>query len=88
MFADAPPPLPPLSVKEQEMVMCLRVATTLRSEDIGRQMWRVYLGRLRNRDHLRDWAAYAKPLTDVSYGEFIAHSQRCTSGMQRRLRRG
>lgn len=87
MIGDVPPP-PPLTAQEERLVMCLRVATTLRTEDIGRQMWRVYLGRLRNRDHLRDWAAYVTPLTDVPYGDFIAESQRCTAGMQRRQRRG
>jgi hypothetical protein len=86
MFADLPPPLPPLTAQEEQLVMCLSVATTMRSDDIGRRMWRVYLGRLRNRDHLRDWAKYATPLTDMGYGEFLGHMQRCTTKMQPRRR--
>jgi hypothetical protein len=88
MFADLPPDPAPLTAREEGYVMCLRVATTLRKEDIGRQMWRVYLGRLRNRDRTRDWAAYAKPLTDATYGVFMEHAQRCTVGMRRPPRAG
>ena len=88
MFADLPPDPAPLTAREEAYVMCLSVATTLRSEDIGRQMWRVYLGRLRNRDRMRDWASYAKPMTDRPYAEFLEHSQRCTQGMRRPPRRG
>ena len=88
MFADLPPAPPPLTAQEEALVMCLRVATTLRTEDIGRRMWSVYLGRLRNRDHLRDWVVYAKPFEgDTAYGEFLSHAQRCTAGMNRRPRR-
>jgi hypothetical protein len=88
MFADLPPAPPPLTAQEEALVMCLRVATTLRAEDVGRRMWSVYLGRLRNRDHLRDWVAYAKPFSgEESYGDFMSHSQRCMNGMRRPPRR-
>lgn len=87
MFANLPPAPPPLSAQEEALVMCLKVATTLRAEDVGRRMWSVYLGRLRNRDHLRDWVAYARPQNEMAYGEFMGHAQRCTDGMRRPARR-
>ncbi|HEY8572595.1 hypothetical protein [Phenylobacterium sp.] len=88
MFADLPPAPPPMTAQEQSMVMCLSVATTLRREDVGRRLWRVYLGRLRNRDPMRDWASQARPLTEMPYGEFMAHLQRCNAGLQPRRRSG
>lgn len=88
MFVDVPPPLPPLSAQEEALVMCLNVATTLRQEDVGRRLWRVYLGRLRNRDHTRDWAQYVRPLTEMPYGEFMGHLQRCTGAIRSVPRRG
>jgi hypothetical protein len=84
MLADVPPQLPPLTPPEAAHVMCLNVATTLRHEEVGQRMFRVYLSRLRNRDHTRDWVRYVKPLTELPYGEFTAHAHRCTTGMRRR----